>query len=82
MVKSVVENSNKVAALRGRVEPCQEAVATFVRIQEELLTIRKASAFGAARKRLDRMLKLNRETMSAVRRSLEIAETELHRAER
>jgi hypothetical protein len=76
-----VGNRTRVQALRDRAEHCQQAVATFMRIQEELIALHKASAVGAARDRITAMLTLNQGTMDAVRRSLAIAETELRRAE-
>jgi hypothetical protein len=52
-----------------------------MRIQEELMVLQKGSTIGAPRERLDGMLKLNRETTEAIRRSLVIAESDLRRAE-
>jgi hypothetical protein len=76
-----VATLERIDALRRRVEHCQEAIATFARIQEELLAIRKASALGLARARVDAVLKLNRETTAVLRRSLVIAENDLLHAQ-
>ena len=54
-------------------------MATFARIGEELLAMRAATAAGAAMVRLDRMIQLNRDTHTAIKRSLMIAEGDLAR---
>jgi hypothetical protein len=62
-----------------RIEKSLVAMATFARIGEELLTMRAATAAGAAMERLDRMIQLNRATHAAIKRSLIIAEGDLAR---
>jgi hypothetical protein len=54
-------------------------MASFVRVQEELLVMRKESAVGAARDRIDAMLKLNSETLETMRRGLVLTKKELSR---
>jgi hypothetical protein len=76
-----MSTAERIAVLRQRAERCQEAVATFMRIREELLVMRKDSAIGVARDRIDGMIKLNQETLEAIKRGLTIAEGELRRAE-
>ena len=73
--------AERIAVLRQRAERCQEAVATFMRIHEELLVMRHEAAIGVARERIDGMIKLNDETLDAIKRGLAIAEGELRRAE-
>jgi hypothetical protein len=77
----IPDTPNRIDALRRRIAQCQESIATFARIQEELLAIQKASALGVARARADAVLKLNRETMAVLRQSLVIAENALQHAQ-
>ena len=76
-----MESAIRIAALRQRTDRCRAAVDSFVRIREELIAMHAASTFGAARDRVEAMLSLNQGTMDAIKRSLAIAEAELHRAE-
>ena len=69
--------SDRVEALKSRVEKCREAVETFVRIREELLSTRKAMVTDRAREKIDGILRLNRDTLANLKTSLAFAEAEL-----
>ena len=63
-----------------RLERSLEAIATFARIGEEFLALRAATPPGPDRDRIDRMIKLNQDTLAAVNRSLMITEGDIARA--
>jgi len=65
-----------------RLAKSLEAVATFVKIGEELVAIRAATPEGPDRERLDRIIQLNRDTLAVVKRSLTISENDVARRQR
>jgi hypothetical protein len=65
-----------------QLEKYLEAVAAFARIGEEYHVLRAGTPSGPARERLDRMIQLNRETLTVVKRSLMISEGDLARQQR
>ena len=70
-------NSQHIASLQRRVDSCEQSVAAFMRIQEELRSLRKGMPANIPTDRIDAMIKLNQETLKAIKRGLEIAEENL-----
>ena len=74
--------ADRIVFLRRRAEECEKAVTTFIRIQKELESMRKSSAIGAVRDRINAMVRMNRDTMETIKRDLVVTETELRCAEK
>lgn len=71
----------RIASLRRRAAEYQAAFATFSRIHEELLVMKKKAAVGAAQDKIETMMRLNREVSDVVKRILVAAEYDLEQAE-
>jgi hypothetical protein len=73
-------DASQLAKLRQRVLRCHDALQNFIRIQEEMLSIRKRTPIGEYRDRVDAMLRTYKSTVVTMRESLKLAEEELERA--
>jgi hypothetical protein len=56
--------------LETRIEDYEEAIATFARLHEELTELRENITLPEADQRVRAMLKLNAETLEAIKHSL------------
>ena len=74
----MVTEAERDNAIR-RLQKALEAIATFARIREELLLAEKTTPLGRPRERINDMIRLNRETLDAARKSLSIAEADVFR---
>jgi hypothetical protein len=74
-----VPEPSKADRIHDRIEKSEQAAATFARIGEEFKAMRKDTAAGPARDRLDRLIELNDQTAAVVRRTLAINERDLGR---
>jgi hypothetical protein len=72
----------KTELLHDRMDKSLEAIATFARIGEEFKMLRKAAATSGERERVDQLIKLNTDTMAAVKRGLMLTEDDIGRSER
>lgn len=79
-VSSDSRDSRKNQDMHARMEKSMAAIASFARIAEDFKIIRKAAATTEARDRIDRLIKLNQETMDAVKRGLLVNEHDFGRA--
>lgn len=69
----------RIPELEARIEDYEAAIATFARLHEELTDLRENVSLPEAAMRLDTMLKLNAETLHAIKHSLTIALVALKR---
>lgn len=72
---------SRIAELKLRIEDYEEAIATFARLHEELADLRANTPLPEAAARLDVMLRLNAETLDAIKRSLTHAISALKRVQ-
>ena len=72
----MVGQTEKDRAIR-RVQKALNGVATLARIREELLLMRTTAPPGKARERIERLIRLNQNTLEGMRKNLLIAEAEL-----
>jgi hypothetical protein len=72
----------KTDLLHERMEKSLEAIATFARIGEEFRMLRNAATTAGERERVDQLIKLNTDTMAAVKRGLMLTEEDIGRNER
>lgn len=66
-------SSSKIPDLQARIDDYEQAVATFARLHEELTELRENTAVPEAIARLDSMLRLNAETLEAIKTSLTLS---------
>jgi hypothetical protein len=71
--------SDRVIMLTRRIAQLAESIATFVRIREELISMRKDAVIASVRAQYDQQIALNGETLATANRTLMIVENELKR---
>jgi hypothetical protein len=64
---------SKILDLQNRIDDYEEAIATFARLHEELTYLRQSTSVPEAAARLDSMLRLNAETLEAIKTSLTLS---------
>jgi hypothetical protein len=62
--------TSRIVDLEARVEEYETAIATFARLHAELVDLRDHVSVPEANPRLEAMLKLNAETLDAMKQSL------------
>jgi hypothetical protein len=73
---------SRIGDLEARIDEYEQAIATFARLHEELTDLRESVTMPEAAMRITSMMKLNAETLDAIKQSLTIALGTLRRTQR